>query len=413
MTNTTPVDQADERARRIILATGAIVLLCGLNSGWIGPLLPAMAAAHKVSLVYAGSMVSLYAAGSIIPIFFGKILMDRLGGKLCIQVAAFLIGVGLLVIGLGANAAVMTAGAGIMGFGGGVSSVAGNVCVLQLVKGSGAAALNKLHLFFGVGALVGPLLAWAALQTPYSYHLVYAGAALFAFLISASLVPYKNFPIASQAATLKPAPLHFKSIALFCYPVIIFLYVGIETAAVAWLYTYLVNAGHLQAGLSSVAMSLLWAGMVVGRLANVYLLKRFSANALIVSAMILATSALALLALYPEMGSLALPVVALLGAGFAPIFPSVLAAANARFSRQSSTVTSIVITAGALGGMALPWATGKVLETNGLSWTMTMMAIIFSLQIALFVLAQNEKKAHADSTSANDSSPKDAPGELV
>lgn len=385
--------QDDARAKRIVLAIGSLILLCGLNTGWIGPLLPTIASDKGVSLSQAGSIVSLYCAGGIIPLLIGKMLIDKLGGKLLIQLAAFLMAVGLMIIGTGPIAPVITAGAFIMGFGGGVSSIAGNVLILSLNKETGASALSKLHLFFGVGALIGPLCAWAAMRTPFTYHIVYIGAALFAFLIGFMLWPLSNSTEREEEDCTSKARLDFSSVSLWLFNATIFLYVGIETAITAWLYTYLIRASHLSQDLSSMSMSFLWAGLSAGRLASVYLLRRLPVNSVIFSGMVTATFAMAWLCLCPELGALALPAVALMGIGFAPIFPGVLAVTTGRFRESTAQATAMIITAGALGGMALPYIAGTILDRLGAVPAMISMTLLFALQIGTFYVAAALSKA--------------------
>jgi fucose permease len=70
--------------------------------------------------------------------------------------------------------------------------------------------------------------------------------------------------------------------------------------------------------------------------------------------MALAASSLLALACFSNLGMGTLALVLLLGLGYGPIFPNVLAAANEHFMPDTTTTSSVVITSGAVGGITLP-----------------------------------------------------------
>jgi len=86
---------------------------------------------------------------------------------------------------------------------------------------------------------------------------------------------------------------------------------------------------------------------------------------------------------------LAYPVVALIGFGFGPIFPNMIAVGAERFPARVASMTSIVTGGAALGGVALPWAMGVMLLTRGrvasicmaLVATIAMLAVLIGLDL--------------------------------
>ena len=63
------------------------------------------------------------------------------------------------------------------------------------------------------------------------------------------------------------------------------------------------------------------------------------------------------------MGGVAAVSMFLIGFGFGPVFPNMIAAGAHRFPAEVGRMTSIVIAGAALGGIAGPWAMGHVIAT--------------------------------------------------
>ena len=98
----------------------------------------------------AGYFVALLVAGA---------LSHRLSAQTILVVAMVLFGAGLLGLALAAGLADACSAAGVLiGIGNGAIDVAANALVVDLNRERLAAALNYLHMLFGVGALMGPLI---------------------------------------------------------------------------------------------------------------------------------------------------------------------------------------------------------------------------------------------------------------
>ncbi len=81
-----------------------------------------------------------------------------------------------------------------------------------------------------------------------------------------------------------------------------------------------------------------------------------------------ALSALAIVILIaaPTAAGVAPSAIFLIGFGYGPIFPNMIAAGAARFPAEVGRMTSIVVAAGALGGIVGPWLMGHAIaHTSG------------------------------------------------
>jgi fucose permease len=268
--------------------------------------------------------------------------------------------------------------------------IAGNALVADLNRDRLAATLNYLHTMFGVGAALGPAIDGFALANHIGYGVTFIGGAVVSAAVGAALwmTPRVEFVRVIEGKE--------KLRALLVHPLIwaisavLFLYVGAEVGIGAWLYSYLRRAAvPLAIPTASAAVSVYWAGLIVGRLLSGAIAHRISARRLAaIGAMV---SAIALLAFVStsSVPRLAYPVVALIGFGFGPIFPNMIAVGAERFPARVASMTSIVAGGAALGGIALPWAMGVMLVTRGrvasigtaFIATIAMLAVLIGLDL--------------------------------
>ena len=371
----------DKQRTRIIMAACALTLLAGLNTGWTGPLIPKIAQIKGIDLVLAGSIVSVSASGSMLMLLLGKIICEKLGSRNSLRLAAVIAGIGMVTIAVAPGLAVLAIGAFVIGCGTGLNSIASTTSVLLSDTASSAAALNRVNLFFGIGALAGPLVAWAGLSSPWSFHIVYLFGAAFAF-ICALVLKIQN-PGKKPIAVSQPVTGNIKQPILWLFALVIFLYVGMEVSSAAWLFTFLQKYSALDLALASISMTVLLAGLTLGRTISVFLCGRYSSIKITLLGMALTASSLLSLACFSNLGMGTLALVLLLGLGFGPIFPNVLAAANEHFMPDTTTTSSVVITSGSVGGITLPLLAGYCF--NNFSWQIGML-FLFAVCTSMLAL---------------------------
>lgn len=405
----------DPKAERwITISASALMCIVGLNSGWVGPSLASIAKAQGVPLTNAGSLVSVYFFGCVVTIIVGQWILEKFGGRNSLLLAAAGMLIGLAMIASGAGVVITWLGSFIFGLGVGVSSIASNICILAIAASHAASRLNRLHLFFGIGALIGPFFAWAGQQTPWSYQATYAFGVLYTAAVVAILMKAPNIAISVNgksststgpeecgsstvtgegSASQQTSSKHIlREPLLWLFSLVLCLYVGIETGAGAWMCTYVEKEFQLSAGASAIAMSCLWGGLTFGRMSGVPLTSRFRPELITLIAMLISTAAFATLVVASNLSSMSLLVVALLGFGFGPIFPTVIGGATTRFPAATGTVTTTLITAGFVGGIIGPWITGAVFEKIGLQPGMTLLLVTCLAMAALYAFCSHKSR---------------------
>ena len=378
-----------DRQQVLLFASYGMVLLAGLNTGWMGPLLPAIAKSHNLPLAALGTVFSIQFVGCVSTMLISKKTIDSVGVRKAIIMSSLLALSGCLLMSISAStsATFLYAGALLFGCSGGINSIAGTIVALRLAKGNSASALNKMHLFFGLGALSGPLIGWSVLQTPLSYSGAFLlGTCIALFLMSLAIFSFE-LPKRESPREVPSSHETLKEVVFWLFSLSMFFYVGIETGAAAWLFVYLTKASQLPHAQAALGMSALWLGLTTGRFWGGALCKTHNPQKVATIFMGLALSMLILLTVVPKISIFALIVVLLIGIGFGPVFPTILALVNLRYAHSEALVTSVAICTAFMGGIIFPWIAGYIFHGMGMPVGMSFLVGGATFMIVLFAIA--------------------------
>jgi MFS transporter, FHS family, glucose/mannose:H+ symporter len=349
------------RERRLTWLAYACIFVEGINAGWVGPFLPEISQLARVPIDNAGLIVSATAAGYLAALLAAGETAHRWSAQKTLTASMLLVSAGLSGLSIAFALPGLLFAAFIAGLGYGAVDVASNAMVVDLNRKHLAAALNYLHVMFGVGALLGPIIAGFALASHLHYSIMFgAGAAfsaLIVFLLATTEAVETRIVVARGDGFLSmlTRPL------IWVLGAILFLYVGAETGIGAWLFLYLRTSGALSESLASWGVSLYWAGLILGRLIGGRLARNIAAREFTMLASAVSAVALVVLIAAPTMRGLAAPMIVLIGFGYGPIFPNMIAVGAARFPSEVGRMTSIVVAGGALGGIFVPWIMGHAI----------------------------------------------------
>jgi len=369
----------------------------GINGGWIGPFIPEISRTVHLPIERVGLIVSAAAAGSLISVLVAGEINQQLSAQKILIGAMALFTAGLA--GLAASPGLMglLCAGFLLGLANGGIDIGANALIVELNRERLASALNYLHVLFGVGALLGPLMVSGSFATRVPYWWVFGGGALACATIAFRLGVTRALEVRTAAA---PGD---GFIAMLAHPLIwvvsgvMFLYVGAEIGIGAWLFLYLRMAGALGPMLASSGVSLYWLGLVCGRAFSGRLGHRIALPQFTMLASALSAAALVLLIATPAAGGLAASAIFLIGFGYGPVFPNMIAVGAARFPAEVGRMTSIVVASGALGAIVAPWIMGQAIAhvsprasmEIALAFTIAMAAL--SLSLRAFEFPRGEK----------------------
>lgn len=378
------------RERRLTRLAYAAMAMLGVNVGWLGPFLGQISHTINASLDRTGLILSAIAAGYFIALPAAGEIGHRRGPHFLLTLTMGLGTIGLLLLAMAPTLTSCMWAAAVIGFGQCGVDVASNALVADLNRDRLAATLNYLHMMFGVGATLGPAIDGFALANHIGYGPTFIGGAVVSAAIGAALwkTPRVEFARAIEdKENLRGLLVHP---LIWAISAVLFLYVGAEVGIGAWLYSYLRRAAvPLAIPTASAAVSVYWAGLIVGRLLSGAIAHSISPPRLAAIGAIVSAMALLGFLCTSSVPMLAYPLVALIGFGFGPIFPNMIAVGAQRFPARVASMTSIVAGGAALGGVALPWAMGVMLVTRGrgasigaaLVATIAMLALLVGLDL--------------------------------
>jgi fucose permease len=359
---TTEATSARFAVRRAIIAGMAAM---GLFLSIIGPVLPGVRATFGLTLGEAGLLALANSFGYVISSFAGGLLADRWDRRLILLIGAAAMAVGAVAFMLAPSWPLLLLSTAIVGVGVGVVDAPGNALISQHSGRWRAADLNLAHGFFGVGAIVGPLLAGWLLVAGLSWRWL-AAPAFVATLALIGLAWGLRLPPSRHDAG--PARIDwsvFREPLIGLLALLLCLYVGVEMMVGAWAFSHLQTAFDAGAGVAGLATALYWGGLTVGRFVMGTVGARIGPHALIIGNALGAALALGLLVAAPTL-PLAVAGLALVGLALANVFPAVVAIAGAAFPQAGGVATGALVAAGGLGGSLFPWLTGVVAERYGL-----------------------------------------------
>jgi FHS family Na+ dependent glucose MFS transporter 1 len=308
---------------RIAAAYYATYVLLGLMLTAIGPSLDALRAqsgssTEAIALLFTANALG-YIAGSLAA---GR-LYGRLPGHRVLPASLLILAaLTLTVPGLGSLELLVVAFA-LIGIPLGVIDVGGNTLLVWLYRDDVPPYMNALHLSFGVGAVIGPLVfAGFAVATGNAATTYWLFAALMIpVAIWLARLPSPASPVVG-ATTADPRGVvrrHAWLVGLIA--AFFFLHMGGEMAFGGWIFSYADDATGSQTT-ARLVNSAFWGGLVVGRLVAIPLALRFTPRAMLQVDLVGTVASLALIVLLP--GSIPALWVGTIGFGFfvASMIPS-------------------------------------------------------------------------------------------
>lgn len=328
--------------------------VCGFVTVLLGPVLPVLTAQWRLTDVQGGWLFAAQFLSSTV----GAAASSHIPGKsVAWGMASACAGVAMLLAG---NYAAALAGFALIGLGSGLAVTATNLIFGTEHPEQRGALLTRVNLSWGTGAVLSPELVALAERAHAlrMFLLLVAVTAGLTFMLFIPLLCAGKKAAADAAARDGHAGLRI--FALFS--VMLFLYVGAETAIAGWIATYAHQVSRLSVERASLFAAVFWVALLAGRWLVVRLLRRFKETAVLLGGIILAMGGVAVL-LFPHGAHVMLPAVAAAGLGCAPLFPLLVSRMLARTGRTRHAGWVFAICGS--GGAVVPWATGLIAQHGG------------------------------------------------
>ncbi len=318
----------------------------------------------------------LFAAGAL----SSGLIAGWIGRPVVLAASALSIAVGMALEGLAPTWVVFLAGAAFAGAGcGAIDAVVSSVIMdLSTSAGDSGSGLNRLHLFYSVGALAAPLFLGALVELGVDWRVLagataLAGLALAAPLARVGRVPARQRSAAGTADGARTTTLTFGlQLALAALGIAIACYVASEAGVSSWLVGFLSDQPM---AVATLALGLFWGGLAAGRLVASRIADRFDPLNFTI-ACTLAGGLAILAAVAVASGPARIALFGLAGFAFGPVYPMIMAIAGSLFPHRAAAVAGIITAAGVAGSITYPPIMGLVSGVAGLGAGMLGAALL-------------------------------------
>jgi fucose permease len=360
------------------------MFLFGIAAALLGATLPLLSERLQLGLGRVGTLFLVMNAGMLASSFALGALQDRFGMKPPLVAGPLVVGAALALVAAAGTYGGLLLAVALLGAGGSALNGASNALVADLFDDPAAksAALNRVGLFFGFGALLVPFAIGLLLRAVGLRGILVAGASLCLLVAVANALPAYPLPKQAGGLSLAETVRFARNPLVLLLGVLLFFQSGSEFIVGGYATTFLTREIGMGVGPASYALAAFWATLMLTRawlgsgrapLGGERLVMASAAASAVVMALLVTASR----------PPLAVALVVAMGATAAGIFPAVLGEASSRFPAHSGTVFGLLFTMALGGGMTLPWVTGQAAAAWGLRPALGLVVLQF---LAVLVL---------------------------
>jgi FHS family glucose/mannose:H+ symporter-like MFS transporter len=280
----------------------------------------------------------------------------------------------LAVLGIGVSAGLLNAGL--------------FQAISPLYRHDRAATLNVAGAMFGLGCLITALLVAGT----YFVYTVPSILILFALLpgfyaviwAKAKISPYPMMHQLPITQVLRD----FRNPGAILFSLVLFFQFGNEWSMAGWLPLFLIRRLGISPADSLLMLALLWAALLVGRIASQVVLKKMNHVLLMLISIVSALLGTIVLASTNNVFGAVMGIL-FVGTGFASIYPLVVEKIGNRFPYYHPGFYNGIFSLGITGGLLAPWILGYIAQAWGIQAVMivpmlgTIMVFILVLSILL------------------------------
>lgn len=361
----------------------------GMEITIIGPLLPEISRTFSFSLAQSGFIFTANFIGLSAFILLGGIAADRWGKKKVLAISLAGMSISLLVFPLSSSFYILCMIIiFIGGFGGIVESIS-NALIADINTVNTSFFINVGQVFFGIGALAGPITAGVVVSSGMPWWYCYAGLgiilAALTLAFSINRLP-SNLPVSAGItwSSLKNLIIDWKFM-LICLCMI--LYTGSEVGGWGWMSTFLKQNMDFTIEKSSIAVSIFWLAVIVGRLLLMPLMLKFSVRILTVALAGL-SAVISVISGIVSSEAAVWCVITAMGIAYSSQWALIAAYGNSIYKTYTGTVFALFVGSGGIGAAIIPLIMGVIGQYINIRAAMISPAIFFFALGLIFLLIE-------------------------
>lgn len=390
-----------EQKRRVVFTLYAYIFMIGfaVSGTMFSTVLPKIIGDYKLTLAQAGLFSVFTSSGNLIAMVITGMLGDRYRKSILMGIVFLGMSVTLTLIGLEPPFFLLLCFLVLLGVCSSILNLIVTAYVSDLYGDGRAKYINLVHMFYGVGSLVGPLYPMLLSQSGFRWKYSYLFLAGIVMAIGISyFVVMKNLKepaLSIGRNTLKEKQeaasfqswrnlFHYKGMIALC--IMSFLYMGgHQNTFSTWFQTYLQteNAQIYTEEFTSICMTLYWIGMVISRTISASVSQKIAPREFILAGSLGGVAAMTLGMLFQVPWVWVLSVMAL-GICTGAVYPLTFAISCAWFPDASAKVSSVVGIFTSVGSMFCGWLVGKI--ANSVSFYFAMFIPWVSLAVVFLIV---------------------------
>lgn len=391
-----------------------MMALFAMNLTAISPAILEIGKAFSLSTAQSGLIFTFNFIGFAVFILTGGALTDRFGKKAVLNAAIVGLTASLAVFASVQSFAVLCAVAIFMGGFGGVLESLVSALVSDINPENPGFYVNLTQVFFGIGAIVGPVAAGFAISSGAGWRVYYLVMCALFLVMSVIFLPARvqavNEAVTSEKSLLEKGGENQKAgialkggqppwrvMSLVKSPGFILLclcimfYTGAEVGGWGWMCKLLEENLGYSVATSGFAVAFFWIAMTAGRtlcgaltgkVPMVWMIRILALSAAIFTLL----SAL----VKNEAGMWIL--VALMGLTYSSLFPFIIAYGGSKLNAPSGITYSLLVAAGGVGSMTVPYVMGLVGDVFTMSAAMLVPAVLLFLVAVIFFSFRLDKR---------------------
>lgn len=355
----------------------------GLMVAALGPALPSLAAQTKVDLSRISILFTARSLGFMLGALLGGRVFDRLPGHPVMAVVLVAMALVAALVPFTPLLWLLVLLIFLLGLAVGSLEVGANALLVWIHRHNLDPWMNGLHLFFGVGALVSPLIMTRVIKTTDKIDLGFWILALLILPLAGWLLRLPSPAIRAGSADSQVGNRRLDYRLVLPLTLLFLLYVGAEASFGGWIYTFSLSQHPGAETMAGYLTTTFWGAITLGRLLAIPISTRLRPRLILWLDLWGCLLSVGLILIWPA--SLAVLLIATVGVGLfmASIFPTLLTFAERRMAIDGQ-VSAWFFAGSGLGGMLLPWLIGQVFTSVGPLSTMVIILTVLLLAVAVF-----------------------------
>ena len=363
----------------------------GLTAGSLGPTLPALAEQSHVSLSAISYLFTARSFGFALGALGTGRLFDRGPGNPVMAAMLLVMAIMMALVPFAFQLSLLLVAMVLLGAAEAVLDVGANTLVTWVHGSRVAPYMNAMHSFFGVGALLAPVVVAQIVSFTYpTTHSYYVLA--FLLLPVAAYTLALSSPVHSESKNEPESAVSNARVALLV-ALFLFFYVGAETGFGGWIFTYAVELKLSGAATAAYLTSLFWGALTIGRIVAIPLSAGLRPLSIVTASIAGCLASIVLMLLIPRSFAVVLVATAALGFSMGSVFPTTLSFVGRRM-RMTGQVTGWFVLGASAGAMIVPLIIGQFFNSIGPRVLVFVTSItLLAAAVVLALIVRSSKSA--------------------